>query len=114
MGVNSSMGVWAEGQRQAGVKGQSATAAEAPVRQVILTFGSSEHEAEALTVLLLQEHRLLLDDVVTEEEQRSTAESLPDNSLPASCSCDITTHSCNCSWMGGAQIKLQQQLPVTA
>lgn len=32
---------------------------------LVLTFGPSQHEAEALAVLLLQEHRLLLDYIVT-------------------------------------------------
>lgn len=34
---------------------------------LVLTFGPSQHEAEALAVLLLQEHRLLLDYIVTAE-----------------------------------------------
>lgn len=34
-----------------------------------VTFGPSQHKAEALAVFLLQEHRLLLDYIVTGREE---------------------------------------------
>lgn len=78
---------------------------------LVLTFGPPQHEAEALAVLLLQEHRLLLDYIVAAggDRQRVKSQSagptggrfskcLPLFLPPTSCPRDDITTSTHCTF----------------
>lgn len=79
VGVNSSIGVWAGDTIKTGERMSTyypPKSARVIVRQEVrvtfLTFGPSQHKAKTLAVFFLQEHRLLLDYVVTGREGTET------------------------------------------